>query len=172
MKGLLTVSRKLTEDRKTIVFVLLTLFVFSVDQLSKLSVLAFKDSLPFEVIPNVFRILHSENTGVAFGFFQGNNSLFIIVSIVIAAAIIFYFNSFKSGIERLTASLVLAGNFGNLFDRIFRGGVIDFIAFFDFPVFNVADAVLTVSAVLIAWIFLKPFLEKRWSKNDKVKGES
>ena len=50
---------------------------------------------------------------------------------------------------KLGMSLILAGGFGNLIDRIFRGYVIDFLDFiifgYDFPVFNIADMLIVIS---------------------------
>ena len=62
-------SRKLTDDGRLAAFAL-ALAVFSADQASKFLVLGFRESLPFEVVPNVFRVVLVQNTGAAFGFFR------------------------------------------------------------------------------------------------------
>ena len=50
----------------------------------------------------------------------------------------------------------LAGAFGNLIDRVFRGYVVDFFYFkwIDFPVFNVADIYVTVTMILLLILIL------------------
>ena len=53
--------------------------------------------------------------------------------------------------EQLALALFLAGDAGNLLDRIFRGYVIDFIHVHYWPVFNVADVCLVAGAVLFLW---------------------
>ena len=48
-------------------------------------------------------------------------------------------------------TLVLAGAFGNLYDRLFFRYVTDFLYVHHWPVFNVADSCITVGACLLAW---------------------
>lgn len=65
--------------------------------------------------------------------------------------------------------LVLGGALGNLFDRVSRGTVTDFIEVFhgdwSFPAFNVADSAITVGAVFLLFDLLrtrnKPIGEER-----------
>ncbi len=53
--------------------------------------------------------------------------------------------------------LVLGGAVGNLIDRLFRGrgmlrgAVVDFIDFRVWPVFNLADAAITIGCLLLLW---------------------
>jgi signal peptidase II len=65
-------------------------------------------------------------------------------------------------------SLVLGGALGNLLDRVFRspgflrGGVVDFVHIGAWPTFNVADASITIGAVLIAmWAIRADIRERR-----------
>jgi signal peptidase II len=66
-------------------------------------------------------------------------------------------------------AFVLGGAVGNLIDRIFLGGVRDFIRFdfFDFPVFNIADSFLTVGCVMLAVFILFLYRPKGENKNGK-----
>ena len=52
--------------------------------------------------------------------------------------------------------LLAAGALGNLVDRLRFGYVVDFIQFefMDFPIFNIADCYVTVSALLLVVILL------------------
>jgi signal peptidase II len=68
--------------------------------------------------------------------------------------------AFRSAATRFGLALILGGAFGNLFDRIFRGAVTDFIEVYhgswSFPAFNVADSAITVGAVLLLIDLIKP----------------
>ena len=59
----------------------------------------------------------------------------------------------------------MAGAFGNLIDRVFRGYVVDFFYFkwIDFPVFNVADIYVTLSAIALIIVVLFYYKEEDFS---------
>ena len=73
----------------------------------------------------------------------------------------------KDNIDNITyivLTTVLAGGFGNLIDRIFRGHVVDFIDITDvinFPKFNFADIYIVCGWIALAFIFAKNTLEIR-----------
>jgi signal peptidase II len=98
------------------------------------------------------RIVHWQNTGAAFGMFQGMSLVFTILAIIVSAAIIYYFPQVprEDWLIRLALGMQLAGALGNLIDRIkFGGAVTDFISVGNFAVFNVADACISVGVVLL-----------------------
>ena len=86
-----------------------------------------------------------ENKGAIFGFLQGYNWVFAIISVIIIAVLIYY--SYYMPGMRLGFGFILAGAFGNLFDRIFYGAVIDFIHLGFWPAFNLADVFVIVGVV-------------------------
>ncbi len=103
------------------------------------------------------RIVHWYNTGVAFGMFQGMNTVFMILAIIVSIAILYYYPRVprKDWALRLAMVMQLAGAVGNLIDRIRFGHVTDFISIGNFAVFNVADASISVGVailVLVVWI--------------------
>jgi len=110
-----------------------------------------------EVCP-VFSVTYLMNTGMAFSMLTGNNTLLILVNILISGFIVSLLISGKiSGIlEGIAYSLILGGALSNIWDRIFHSGVIDYIDLGFFPVFNIADSAITIGAVLL---FLSLFLE-------------
>ncbi|MDR3574041.1 MAG: signal peptidase II [Anaerolineaceae bacterium] len=105
------------------------------------------------------RIVHWYNTGVAFGLFQGKSQLFAVLAVLVAVAIIYYFPRVPSTdwTLRIAMGLQLGGALGNLVDRIFNvGQVTDFISVGNFPVFNLADASISVGVlVLLLGIWLQ-----------------
>jgi signal peptidase II len=145
--------------------------IIVLDQLSKAWIranLALGDSIaPIEALDPFFRIVHWYNTGVAFGMFQGMNTIFIILAFIVMGVIIFYFPRVpgNDGLLRLALCLQFGGAGGNLVDRITVGHVTDFAAFGDFPVFNVADASISTGvAVLLLGVWMQDRRERRAAK--------
>ena len=98
------------------------------------------------------RIVHWYNTGVAFGLFQGKSQIFAVLAVLVAIAIIYYFPRVPANdwTLRIAMGLQLGGALGNLYDRIFNvGEVTDFISVGNFPVFNVADASISVGVLVL-----------------------
>jgi signal peptidase II len=98
------------------------------------------------------RIVHWQNTGAAFGMFQGMALVFTILAIIVSAAIIYYFPLVpkEDWLIRLALGMQLGGAIGNLIDRLqFSGAVTDFVSVGNFAVWNVADACISVGVVLL-----------------------
>lgn len=131
---------------------------------------------PFEIIP-FFRIVHWENTGAAFGMFQGGGVVFTILAVIVSIIIIIYYPQIpeKYIFMRIAVAMQMGGAIGNLVDRIRFGPVTDFIAVGVFPVFNIADASITVGvAVLLLslWVEERKQKEKSHLSEDKQQGSS
>ncbi|MAF34933.1 signal peptidase II [Candidatus Woesearchaeota archaeon] len=92
-----------------------------------------------------------QNTGTLFGM-GSNNLVWLGVSVAILAGIWRYRKSMMKNkwCERMLA-LVVGGAAGNILDRILYGGVIDFINLHFWPVFNIADAAITVGVIGLIW---------------------
>ncbi|RPI03218.1 MAG: signal peptidase II [Calditrichaeota bacterium] len=127
----------------------------------------------FPVWGNFFRITYIENSGMAFGIKLGQNAFFTVFAVIASLAIMAYLYKMKGErfIARFSMALILGGAIGNLWDRITRGSVVDFLdfEFFDvnipafkllflnfpgytldrWPVFNVADIAITVGMLLL-----------------------
>ncbi|NLB34650.1 MAG: signal peptidase II [Elusimicrobia bacterium] len=103
-----------------------------------------------EILP-FFSVTYLMNTGMAFSILSGNNTLLVLLNILILGFIIFILISGKTSgsLESLAYALVLGGASSNIFDRIFHSGVIDYIDLGFWPVFNIADSAITVGAVLL-----------------------
>lgn len=105
------------------------------------------------------RIVHWYNTGAAFGMFQSASTVFMVLAIIVIGAIIYYFPRVENNdwTLRVAMSMQLAGAAGNLIDRLlFEGKVTDFISVGTFPVFNIADASISVgTAILLLGVYLQ-----------------
>ena len=98
------------------------------------------------------RIVHWYNSGAALGMFQQGSGVFTVLAFVVAAAILYYFPRVEASDWplRLAMGMQLGGALGNLMDRLILGGkVTDFISISTFPVFNLADASISVGVVVL-----------------------
>lgn len=106
--------------------------------------------LPF---PGIFEITLTYNEGIAFGLFRGAAVFMTPVAIVIAvgAGLYSYRHQDEAVMSHVSMGLLASGALGNLYDRLFRGRVTDMFWFraIDFPVFNVADACITIATILL-----------------------
>lgn len=132
------------------------------------------ESIP--VIGDFFRITFVENPGMAFGIDVGVSSklLLSLFSLVASVGLVYYIYKIKheSLINRLSLALILGGALGNFIDRAFYGVIFDYaplmyghvvdffqVEFWDFtlfgktyetwPIFNIADASVSVGVVLM-----------------------
>jgi signal peptidase II len=175
----------MTENKKTknIITSLLFLFVIAgiaaiLDQWTKGLVrenLATGERwMPWEWLATYARILHWQNEGAAFGFFQGWGSFIIILSFVVIGMIIYYFPQIpkKDWGFRLALSLQMGGAIGNLIDRLKFGEVTDFVSVGNFPLFNVADSCISVGAALMILTFaIQEIQERKQKKEESIKME-
>ena len=110
------------------------------------------------------RIRFWYNSGAAFGIFQNGNLVFMLLAVIVAGAILYYFPriSRKDWWLRLALMLQFSGAVGNLTDRIQFGHVTDFISVGSFAIFNIADASISVGvAVLILGVWINDMADKR-----------
>ena len=113
-----------------------------------------------QIIPGFFRLTHTENTGAAFSLFADSPShwktvMLIAFSMVamIVVTVLLWRQSRVFTITGVALSLILGGAAGNLWDRLARGRVVDFLLFYvkqyQWPVFNLADSAIVVGASLL-----------------------
>ena len=116
-----------------------------------------KEQIP--VIEGFFDIVHTRNTGAAWGIFADHTWILTIISFVAALMMIIFFA--KLAEERkwqaIGLSFIIGGTIGNLIDRAHLSYVIDFLDFhwhdaYHFPAFNVADSAITVGVFLYALV--------------------
>jgi signal peptidase II len=115
---------------------------------------------PVQIIPGLLDFTHVQNTGAAFGLlnaadFPYKTAVMIAIAGIALLAIAAYATQlgFHERIARLGLSLILGGAFGNLIDRAVFGHVVDFVDVYwgtkHFWAFNVADAAITIGAILV-----------------------
>ncbi len=108
------------------------------------------------------RLVHWYNSGAAFGMFQNGNMVFTVLAFIVIGAILYYYPQVEDDWTlKLAMGLQLGGAVGNLIDRLMMGKVTDFISISVFPVFNIADASISIGvAVLLLGVWLKEREEK------------
>lgn len=101
------------------------------------------------------RFFHIQNSGVSFGMFQDGNTILILVILLVVAGILYYAFTMQS--ENIwmwvAAGLYLGGAVGNLIDRLTIGKVTDFVSIGNFYIFNIADASINISVVMLLILF-------------------
>lgn len=132
-----------------------------VDQITKFVV---KSTIPLYskhvIIPNLLDFTHVQNTGAAFGLlnaadFPYKSAVMIGIATLALVAISLYARQLgeHERLSRYGLALILGGAFGNLIDRAIAGYVVDFVDVYwgeaHFWAFNVADAAITIGAVLV-----------------------
>ena len=129
---------------------------------------------PIPALARVFTITHVQNTGVAFGQLAGVGWLFMAVNLAVLIGILVYYPRIPAGqwLPRLAAILILAGDLGNVIDRVRTilivaretgslwtalpfASVTDFLDFQIWPVFNVSDLSLVTGIVIVAFLMLQ-----------------
>ncbi len=157
------VSRLLMKTKYKInLAIILTLFTFFFDQLTKYIVIQNIDVLSKNVeIFSGIKLVYVENKGIGFGIFSELDIPFYlgILSFVISFYIILLIVKSSSILEIVSLSFILGGALGNGIDRLFVGYVIDFIDIyygeFHWPAFNLADSFITVGAFLFVLYAVK-----------------
>lgn len=134
--------------------------VLVLDQISKFLVLHYwpePGRVYQEVIPGFFSMVHFRNTGAAWGILSDHTWLLGLISLFALAAIIVFFRQLSESRLPLALSygILTGGIAGNLYDRLIRHFVVDFLFFYyrDFehswPAFNIADTAITCSVIFM-----------------------
>ena len=131
---------------------LVAILVFVLDQATKqvaLRFLTFGTSTP--VVAHIFHLTLVENQGIAFGVLQDHAPVLLIVITLCVLILIAYFVFVPQSTlyQRFCYGFILGGALGNLVDRLRLGHVVDFLDFRIWPVFNVADAFISIGVGLL-----------------------
>lgn len=159
--------------------------VIVLDQASKWLVMMNMDlHQSIGLIPGVFHFTYIRNDGMALGMLGDHRWVFLVLSTVGIAAVIFYLIKFRPKQKPMwiPLTMIAGGGLSNMIDRLFygdsfgNGTVVDFLDFCLFPnlwkwIFNVADAFVCVgAAILFVYLLLDILREHREEKNGKSNG--
>mgnify|MGYP001325266189 CR=1 FL=1 len=118
-------------------------------------IIIFLDQLTKIIFTDVHKgiINYAENTGAAFSILTGQTTFLILTTIIIISFLIYYL--IKNKEYYLPLTFLIAGSLSNLFDRIYFGFVRDFIDLQIWPIFNIADSVNVIGAILLIYLVSK-----------------
>jgi signal peptidase II len=98
-------------------------------------------------------LVNVRNRGIAFGLFTENASLLTALTLVALALLLLYFARHTDrALVWLPTGLLLGGALGNMFDRVHRGAVTDFIDVPLWPSFNIADMAITFGVLSLLYV--------------------
>ena len=153
-----------------IAFLVLAGGIVIVDQIVKQWVLvtvAFGSRMP--IVGDYIRIEPVQNSGALFGLFANQAYLFAALSIGVVALIVWFHGRSvitNGWFATLALGLLLGGAVGNLADRLRLGYVVDFVNMgvgdLRFYTYNVADAAISTSLVLLILMAFWPSSRRPW----------
>lgn len=151
---------------------LITGAVILLDRISKLLVLQHIPPVhEISILPGFFQLSHWENTGAAFSIFADSSSPWrtpALVAFSITAVLVICFLLWKHGAVLDSTSvcycLILGGASGNLWDRLTKATITDFLDFYigdhHWPPFNLADSAIVIGAAILIAKVMSPEHEK------------
>ena len=117
------------------------------------------------------RLNLSYNTGMAFSAGQDWGPVIGVVAMLVVVGLLLSMRRQPGRLTDIAVGLIIGGAIGNIIDRLFRqdgwlrGGVVDFVDFQWFPIFNVADSAITVGGALLV---LGSYLQARHEHDEPV----
>ncbi len=156
-----TALSKSAPHRRAVTLLLsVALAAITIDNVSKTLALRDLGPNPKRVIGTFLELQLTYNSGAAFSLAQGATVSLSLLSFVAIAALVLFARSITSRKWGIALGFLLGGITGNLVDRIFRppyllhGAVIDWIRLPHWPIFNLADTSIVISAITIAILLL------------------
>ncbi|WP_018684539.1 signal peptidase II [Actinokineospora enzanensis] len=147
--------------RQAVLMILAAVLVYILDLVTKVIIVStMAGHEPIKLLGGLFYLQLIRNSGAAYSMGSGMTWVFTIIAAAVVVAMVWILPRLRSVGWAIGLGFVLAGALGNLTDRVFRapggfqGHVVDFISAFapnaeKFPVFNFADAGITIGAVFI-----------------------
>ena len=135
--------------------------VILLDRVSKLLVVRrMPVAYDISIIPGLFQLSHWENTGAAFSMFADSSSpwrtggliVFSAVAIVVVSILLLRSGA-AMNVTTSALAMILGGAIGNLWDRMAKGTVTDFLDFYigqhHWPPFIISDSGIVIGSVLL-----------------------
>ena len=145
-----------TFNSKSLYWFIVTIVMIAADRITKYYISSTMEiGEKTSVIDNFFYITHHTNKGAAWGMFHNANMTLVlgIMSVVVSIVMIFVYFRFDKWPIHLSLAMIISGALGNAYGRILHGEVTDFLDIYifgyDFPIFNVADMMVTLGTIVL-----------------------
>lgn len=151
-----TLSNSAPHRRAVLSLIFVAIAVVVVDSGSKTLALRTLGGTPKRVLGSFLELELTRNSGAAFNVAQGATIFLSLLSFLALGAIATFARSITSRPWGIALGFLTGGICGNLLDRLFRppyllhGEVIDWIRLPHWPIFNLADTSIVISAITIA----------------------
>ncbi|MGX6991355.1 signal peptidase II [Pseudolactococcus reticulitermitis] len=112
------------------------------------------------MLKGLLSLTHLQNDGAAWSILEGQQWFFVLTTVlVLVVAIWFWLKNLSKNWYAIGLTLIISGALGNFIDRVRQGYVVDMfqLDFINFPIFNVADILLSVGFVVL---FIGILIEK------------
>lgn len=152
---------------------MIVVIIICIDQLCKCLIIHYEEST---IIPNVLVLKADKiDTGTYEETSKAINIFTNLVILGIVFGIIKSNNQFITKKAKILLAFALAGGISNIIDRIFRGGIIEYINFANFPPVNIADICIAIGWIAFVAIFAsfsaKELSNKKQAKEQETKKE-
>lgn len=125
-------------------------------------------------MPPIFELLPCQNTGAAYSVLSGHPYAILLLTVFVIGSLLIAVRRYMNLTEAADfwLSLLLAGAIGNMIDRLIFGYVTDYIRllFISFPVFNLADILITLSVFAMIILLFTDKLEIHQMTTEKKHG--
>lgn len=159
----------MSKKKKILLFIDIIMFSMWIyfDRVTKIfAVINLKEQGSLVLVDGVLQLTFLENRGAMLGILQNQKAFLIFMATVFVALVIYIIikmpDNNRFTIMHILLTALCAGAMGNMIDRIQYGYVVDFIYFIliNFPIFNIADILISISTVIILILFLFFYKEK------------
>lgn len=133
-------------------FLMVAVAVIVADRIAKIIIatrVAIEQRIP--LVDHLLWITHVRNRGAAFGLLTRFTPVLLVVSLVVAGLLIYYYRRTPADrlATRIAIALIFGGALANAYDRGTAGSVVDFIEVPYWPVFNLADSAITIGVTTL-----------------------
>lgn len=138
------------------------LLVTSIDLATKAwAVARLENQTEIKVLGEFLKFSFVRNPGAAFSFGTSVTWVFTLIAIAVSIGILWISRTVTNRPWAIALGGLLGGAVGNLIDRIFRspevfhGHVVDFISIPNYPMFNISDSAVVLSAIAMVILSLR-----------------